>query len=414
MFGVAFADDLPPEVLRVARTMTVNRDLLNKLSQYTCLETITRGTVEGRKRKLKQRDVVQLDVGVGADREIYSWPGASQFSSQDVGGLVGHGMVANGLFESFAASIFSAGQNSIVRAAGETIIHGRPAFHFTYRTSMLQQQWNINWLGKRGVVGYKGEFWVDESSFALVGLGITATNIPPSLPLQSLKISIDYQPLSQGSLIPASAVFTAVELNGKTNYDAFVFSHCHTFAAESRVADSSEDLRQAVQQYEGTREILPAGLSIPMTLTTPINATNARIGDLILASLDKDVRVSPQLTAPRGAVLKGRIREFDRVADAPNSFTVGLEFDELDWPGHAFSFFADVTSMEPVHGLAPVLFSGNTRTSNMLGGGVMTTGVTEMISASPIPGTATFFFQNASVLPEGFHMVWRTKKIAKD
>jgi len=412
-FNLVFPEDLPPEVLRTAQAMNVNRDLLKQSSRYTCLETITRGDIEGRKRNLKKRDVVQVDVGVGSGREIYSWPGASQFSSEDIGALIGHGLVVDGLFQTFAESIFTSG-HSLVKPAGEQLIHGRPAFHFTYAASMLEEQWNINWLGSRGTVGYRGEFWVDKISFALVRLVITATDIPPSLPLQGLTIAIDYQPpTEEKALIPESALFTAVELSGKTSYDSFVFSHCHVFGAESRVENSAEELGQVVQNYEGNREILPAGLTIPVTLATTITAASARIGDPIFGYLDKAVRISSELTAPRGAELKGRIREFDKLEDVPNSYTVGLEFDELDWPGHSFSFFADVVSMEPVSGLASMVATGNTRTHNMGGAGLLTSSTTGTIWASAIPGVATFLYQNSAVLSKGFRMVWRTKKAAR-
>lgn len=408
--GPLLSEDLSPDVLRIAHVMNVNRDLLKPVNQYTCLETITRGDVEGRKRQLKKRDVVQVDVGVGSGREIYSWPGADQFSSQDIAALIGHGLVANGLFQAFAESIFSSG-DIVVKPAGEQPIGGRPAFHFTYAASSLQEQWDINWLGTRGAVGYRGEFWVDKTSFALVRLIIRATDIPPSLPLQRLTIVIDYQPPAGKALIPESALFTAVELNGKTGYDSFVFSHCHIFEAESRV--SSDELGQAVEQYEEKREFLPGGLTIPVTLATTISSVNARIGDPIEGVLDKAVRISSGLTAPRGAELKGRIREFDRLADLPNSFIVGLEFDELKWPGHSFSFFAEPVSLEPIHGVASIAFVGSTRSGQMGPGGLWTASTTERIWASAIPGAATFLLQDSSVLSKGFRILWHTKKVAK-
>ncbi|HEX4232531.1 MAG TPA: hypothetical protein VHZ07_27975 [Bryobacteraceae bacterium] len=106
---VAFAatsEDLSPDTLLVIHTLLANRKLLNQLSQYTCLETIDRSRPATKRHKPQKQDVIQLDVGVGAHQEIYSWPGDSSFSSKDLFSLVGHGMLANGLFESFAANLF--------------------------------------------------------------------------------------------------------------------------------------------------------------------------------------------------------------------------------------------------------------------------------------------------------------------
>lgn len=402
-------DDLPPEVLLTAKAMAVNRALMTNISRYTCLESITRGEVEKRSHKLKKRDLVQVDVGIGDGQEIFSWPGASQFSSEDVASMVGHGLMENGLFGSFTSSIFGS-DHALVKPAGEGTINGRPAFHFTYTTSPLQEGWDVNWLGAQGSVGFNGEFWVDESTFVLVRLTVIATDIPPNLPLQAMSITINYQPPVGKTLLPENALFTATELNGKTGYHSVVFSHCHVFQAESQVTGAPKDLAQVVQNYETTRQILPPGLTVPVTLATSINPQTAHIGDPIAGYLDKPVRISSSVTAPKGAKLLGRVREFDRIEDFANTFTVGLEFDQLDWPDHSYSFFADIVSMAPMNGVALTLADGNMKTE-AVGGGTLTTSRTEMISASQIPGVATFLFKNSPVLAKGFHMVWRTKRV---
>ena len=406
----AFADGLSPEVLLTAKVMAVNRTLFANISRYTCLESITRGDVEKRSHKLKKRDLVEVDVGIGDGQEIFSWPGASQFSSEDVATMIGHGLMENGLFGSFTASIFES-DHALVKPAGEETINGEPAFHFTYATSPLQERWDVNWLGAIGSVGYDGEFWVDQSTLALVRLNVTAKDFPPNLPLQAMAITINYQPPVGKTLLPENALFTATELNGKTGYDSVLFSHCHVFQAESQVTGSPKDLKQMVQNYETARGILPSGLTLPVTLGTSINSKTAHIGDLIVGYLDKPVRISSSVTAPRGAKLMGRIREFDTLDDVANTFVVGLEFDQLGWPGHSYAFFADIVSMQPVHGVALSLADGNMKTDPMGPGGTMTTSTTEMIWASKIPGAATFLFKNSPVLAKGFRMVWRTRAV---
>src|SRR5690242_14289781 len=86
-----FADDLPSPVLETAHTLRHNRALLESLPAYTCLETITREQKGPKKRKPRALDVVQVDVGVGRNQEIYSWPGEKVFSSSDLAALIGQG-----------------------------------------------------------------------------------------------------------------------------------------------------------------------------------------------------------------------------------------------------------------------------------------------------------------------------------
>ena len=188
--SVAISADLSPETLLVAHALLANRKLLSQLSQYTCLETIERSRPTTKRHKFEKQDVIQLDVGVGAHQEIFSWPGDAAFTSEDLGSLVGHGMLANGLFQSFAANLFI-GDSGYVKAAGESIIDGRKAFHFTFTVPLLlQSRWEVNWMGARGWVGEEGEFWVDQSDLRLLRLDVAATNIQPTIPLQSLRLTI--------------------------------------------------------------------------------------------------------------------------------------------------------------------------------------------------------------------------------
>jgi len=72
-------DDLPPEVLLIARTIQANRKLFSHLPQFTCLEIISRGKPRNPSRKMQLHDVVQLDVALGDKEELYSWPGDPTF-----------------------------------------------------------------------------------------------------------------------------------------------------------------------------------------------------------------------------------------------------------------------------------------------------------------------------------------------
>lgn len=88
-------NDLPDAVLEIAHTRQHNRHLLDGLPAYTCEETIAREQKGPKQRKPRALDIVQVDVGVGQDTEIYSWPGEKAFSSSDLGALIGYGFFGN-------------------------------------------------------------------------------------------------------------------------------------------------------------------------------------------------------------------------------------------------------------------------------------------------------------------------------
>lgn len=436
-----WAEDLSPDVLRVARALQTNRPFFEQLPRYTCLETITREHTEYRKRKRQKQDVLQLDVGVGRAREIYSWPGARTFSSQNLPALVGHGFLSTGLFGTFAADVFLSGY-VLVHAAGQENLAGRPAFKFRYRTSSFEAKWTVDWLGKRGEVGEEGEFWVDSSSFVLLRLTARAIDIPAILALKELQVTMDYQltgaslplppvsaqsttvetrgntgyrmtvnyrlPDTSPALLPISARSTAVETNGNISEDIALFSHCHIFHAESHLTGPGETLEQTMNRYEEQRQLLPAGLSIPIFLETPIDPANAKVGDLLLAHLEKAVTIRPGLAAPPDTILRGRLRAWQRLTNPPNTFLVGLEFDELEWPGHSFSFFAELLSLQPLSGLETMLAQENTAPLSTVGA-LRPMMRVETMPVPKIPGVTTFFWRKETAIPKGFRMAWRTK-----
>ena len=72
--ATAQPDDLPPGVLKAAKAVTVNRELVKHVAKFTCLETIRRTDLARNQRSIKDQDVIQVEVAVGGGREVFSWP----------------------------------------------------------------------------------------------------------------------------------------------------------------------------------------------------------------------------------------------------------------------------------------------------------------------------------------------------
>ena len=198
MFGIALVlvalpagtQQLSSDVLTLARAMTTNRGLFKPILFYTCLETIERYSPQIRGRS-RGRDVVQVDVGVGEEKELYSWPGDTSFSSLDLPDLVAHGLLSTAMFSGFANSLFVNGHGN-VQLAGKDIVQGRNALQFSYRVPSLESRWTIDWDGKTGVLQEAGEFWVDAEDYHLLRLQVDAQEIPPQMLLRSLTLVMDY------------------------------------------------------------------------------------------------------------------------------------------------------------------------------------------------------------------------------
>ena len=118
---------------------------------------------------------------------------------------------------------------------------------------------------------------------------------------------------------------------------------------------------------------------------------------------------------PKGAVLRGRIRRFERDSTPTDHYIVGLEFTDLEFPGYHARFFGDMESVDTLPDLQWLLSTSRTKTLEFgLRGGFMTSSETEVYRAIPIPGVSTFFMEAARFrLPEGLHMTWRTVSVAK-
>jgi hypothetical protein len=409
----ALAQELSPDVLTLARAMNTNRDLLKRLPLYTCLETIerTRPRMRGR---MSAGDVVQVDVGVGNGSEMYSWPGDTSFSSLDLPHLVMHGLLSTGMFSGFAHNLF-VGDQGIVKLTGKDMMQGHDAFRFTYLIPSLVNRWVINWDGKSGKLQETGEFWVDAQDYHLMRLQVDAQEIPPQMLLTSISLVMDYgivQSDSDKTLLAMGGTLTAVENSGKVYHNGVAFSHCHVFAAESKMSANDADIAAALTRYKEKEGLLPAGLNLRVALAEPVVAKNARVGDSIGARLELAVRLSPELEIPAGALLKGRIRQFSKVDDPPNTYQVGIAFSELEWGKRSYRFFAELVGMEPLPGIQPELSRSEGTSAGSVAGTLQITRYETTVGYA-IPGAAVFFLSDTPSLPKGFRMTWRTTEVGR-
>ena len=152
--------------------------------------------------------------------------------------------------------------------------------------------------------------------------------------------------------------------------------------------------------------LLPPGLILHLELSEQIETRDAHVGDPINAMLRHAVQVSSEIKIPAGANLRGRIRQFEKLDDPPNSFRMGVEFSELEWGEKNYRFFANLEGMQSLPGVSSELTNIADKQGSLQGVGIARA---EVLTGEKIPGAASFFLWGMSSLPKGFQMMWKTE-----
>jgi len=407
--------DLPKNVIQLAQLKRNVHEQLAALPNYTCVETIGRWRRENASRPFRYLDTVRLEVQVVNNRELYSWPGANRFEDRGIGEIVGSGTVSTGSFATEAHTVFLS-NTSTITWHGEEERLGRHTARWDYSIPYNLSGWTIQLSGRSGRVSEIGSFWADAGSLDLLRLESNADQIPPDLDVASVHDTFDYARVRIGSrnlLLPQSVEIVLTDLGGQQDRNIIEFSHCREFSAQASV---TFDAAPRIDQPDSPpAEIsIRAGLSFAVRLAHAIDSRTAAVGDELSAQVESDIKDKGVVVVPKGAVLRGRIRRLERHAASRNFYIVGLEFTDIEFPGHHALFFGDMISADPVAGLQSSFGSSKSRTSDYGLGGSLTTSETESYWTVPIPGVSTFFIEGASFrLPEGLHMVWHTVKLAK-
>jgi hypothetical protein len=404
------ADDLPAWVLLLSRIKRHMREELARLPDYTCLETMQRyRRVPGGKPPLKQLDTVLLEVLYAGDKELYGSPGARNFPNTDPSAFTGGGLSGTGMFGLHLNTLF-VNENANIQYRGEEQLAGRRAARFDYRVPLMLSGFTIHLVDGRGQVSTRGSFWSDPVTYDLLRLDVQVEDIPPSLPLISSTQSIEYARTRIGErevMLPQSAVLDMLQTSGEESRNLLEFTHCRSFAAESRISfdaappdPSSSPATPARPSSEPPP--LAAGLTVTVELTSRLDE-RAAVGSLVEARTASNVVEKGKVVVPAGAVVRGRIRRLEHYSDSGEYFTVGLEFTELETAAGPVRFYANLLSIDESGRVKLMLVRG-------LPDGPRQSGRREEIWANYLPGVASFFVTGARLdLPRGFRTVWKTK-----
>ena len=408
--------DLPKDVLQLAQLKRVVKARLAALPNYTCLETIQRSQRRNAEQPFRLLDTVRVEVAVINDRELYSWPGANAFEDQSIADMIGTGMSSSGSFKSEISNVL-VNNISNITSHGYEDLRGRRALRWDYGIPYNVSDWTLRIAGRRGKVSETGSFWADAETLELLRLENSAKDIPPDLPITAVNDSLDYSLMRVGSrdlLLPQTAESLITKWDGQQSRNVIEFSHCREFAAEARLTTDDEPASLDKPAAPVAEVSIPAALQLSIRLANPVDSRVAKVGDPLTAEILSPVEYKHKLIVPKGAILRGRIRQLERHSSPRAHCIVGLEFTDIEFPGHHASFYGEMTGVAPGAGVSLTLSTAKAETRGIGMGGTLTTSRTETYVPVPIPGVSTFIMEGPSfLLPAGLLMDWRTVKLEK-
>jgi hypothetical protein len=403
--SLAATQDLPPEVLLLARIKAHMRSELSGLPNYTCLETISRFHRNAGQSALNPLDTVRLEIVYSDHHEWYGSPGDSNLGAGSPASFVGSGLIGSGAFASALNNILS-GAHFVYQ--GEEALGDRAAVKYDFQFPRQPNTFSISMVGGSGTVGQKGSMWVDAQSLDLIRLETNADEIPPYLPLAAQSTFVNYARAQIGdknALLAQQGDMRLVTSQGTENYDHMEFTHCRAFSAESAISFDPEPATAtpaaaAIQPVPAISQFVPALLMVTVQLNTPVSSTDA-VGKLIDGRVVGEVRYKGKALISDGARVTGRIRRLEhyqgKAGKEKSDFIVGLEFTEVETVGGRRPFYADLLKMDLAPNMRPTL-SGEINAGEV------------KVTLPELPGVASFFVGGAAfTIPAGFKTVWRTR-----
>jgi hypothetical protein len=407
------AQDLPPEVLTLARIHDRVREAVDRLPDCTCVETVARFRKPAGK-ELKPLDRVVLQILFSGGKELFASPGDTHWETNPFA-FVASGMMSNGLFALNLKTVFL-DNHAIIRYKGDESLVWHRQVRYDFTISRMSSGYTIQNAGASGVAALRGSFWADPETYDLRRLEFHAYEIPPELLYADISTTIDYNRVRIGEsevLLPQTADLRTTSADGGENRNLIEFTHCQGFRAEStlvfgaaRDAAAPAATPPKLAAPEGT---LPPDLRIAVALSAPLDDHTA-VGSLIQGKVVGSVMQKEKVLVPDGATVTGRIRRLERYSDAGDYFIVALEFMRLETPSGDLRFYADLQDVDRREG-AEMLFSSTTRVeSGASQSAAWYNTHSERIWTHEVPGVGTFFIRGPSFsLPPGFKTMWKTQ-----
>ena len=295
------------EDVLVGRVRAVMAEMLHRLPDYTCVETIERSTRPSGTEKFHQLDRVRVEVAYFKGSELYAWPGATRFEARDLADMVGgEGAIGTGDFALHLMATYRG--PAPLHFAGRDTVRGRAALKFTQTVPIALSTFKVG-TPERFVVGYEVTAWHDAQSLALLRFELLVTQFPPGMPLRKTFKAIDYEEVTVGGSVfrlPVGTELSMVHVNGVENRTISRFARCRQYLGESTITfgDMDEGAAPAAQRTQGS---LPAGVKVAARLSQETELADTARGDLLEMAVTQNVVSKGRTVLARGARLSARV-----------------------------------------------------------------------------------------------------------
>jgi hypothetical protein len=420
-----WAQELPPDLALIARIRVRMDEVLNRLPNYTCVQTIERSVRHAPRRNFSLVDTVRLEVAMVDNREMFAWPGSKKFSDKDISDLVGGGAIGNGNFGLLAKAVFLTNAARYTYG-GEVTLRDRPAHRFDYVVPLLNSGYSIRVPPNSARVGFHGQFWIDRETLDLMRLEVYADDIPPEIGLSETSDFLEYERVPIGDhefLLPRGSELRMVDLHGNTSLNRVKFSGCRQYFGESVVsflgedsenggegslaeadepADSSSVSAAATRTTPEVRHIR-AGSILEMEITKAIELKETAGGDPVEAVLTKAVKHGRTVLFPKGARVQARIVQLVHRHAPFEHLLAAMEIESVESEGATAEFVSTMLEAGPSTGL---ITDHRDRFP-----GVSPPSATSRMRIVESPKGLGYLFWRPSLpqIPKGFRMSWRVE-----
>ena len=356
----------------LARVQTQLKNTYN----YTCVQTLTRtsytntGAQRGCKSRndraagdLSVRDRLRLDVAVSDGKEMFSWHGGKSFSSNDVMDVVPSGSIASGSFVGYLENIFF--------HRGVHISYSRQAapdrrFHFNYDVPLSASANYISTATGRSLVAYRGEFEADPQTFQLTSLSASVDRPPRNSKICRTSSEVKYQTVDisgSPSRIPQTFTLRIEHQNGFFSTIESTYQSCRAFTGESTINFGADTFQPPASDAASLKEqALPAGVTLPVTVQTPIDEMRSFTGDPVEGVLTRAVKVRKKgITLPKGATVSGVVTRLETHFQPVKFYVLSIRFDHVAYRNTLYAMEAipvvSRRSMDNLHSVYGPRFS---------------------------------------------------------
>lgn len=329
--------------LLISRIKVRTAENVQTLPNFTCLETIERSNRAPRSQRFQLLDVLRLEVAYIDRKELFAWPGSTNFEDREMRDFAKNGAISNGSFALHVNSVLLSNAPTY-EYRGETEWNGRAAFRIDYRIPMLSSGYRMRVPPNEGIVGYHGTFYVDKTTLDMLRLEIRIHEIPPQLPVREASEDLDYQTMRVGEsvhVLPAKSTLKIEDLSGSVNRNETTFSRCREYKGNSVIRFDDAPVEETAVVKPLQRVVLPEELEFELRFDDVITGGKAAVGDEVRGEVTRDVRRKGVLWVPKGAQASCRIlhMEFQRGRQS-DYWLIAVGCRRLEWEDRFAEFRA--------------------------------------------------------------------------